>query len=499
MNGADPVISFRGVVKQFGATLAVAAVDLDILPGEIHALLGANGAGKSTLIKLLAGVYKPDEGTILFGGQELVGRKLDEQPISFIHQDLGLFDWMSVAENIAVVRGYVRRAGLIDWRQLSRRAQDALDLLSAGFSPDTIVSELSRTDKTIVALARALAAESQVLVLDEPTATLPDAEVARLFTILKRLKQVGLTVIYVSHRLDEIFRIADRVTVLRDGRVIASNPIALTTPAELVTQIAGRQPKSVQRSAPTAGRILLEADGIKAGLAGPVSLQVRAGEILGMCGLRGAAHQKVGHMLCGVEPVASGSLRLGGEHVSLDTPRQALASGIAFVPGNREESLSHTLTVQENLFINPALFGRASWQFRRPQAETEKSDEIVRRFQVKCPGSSRPLVTLSGGNQQKLALARSITAGSRIMVLEDPTQGVDVGSKAQIYAMLRSSLDDQHGIVIVSSDLEEIAGQCDRALVFSRVGITAEVHRPELSISRLIALVGGAQETSPVS
>jgi ribose transport system ATP-binding protein len=496
----EPVISFRGVVKQFGGTLAVADLDFDVLPGEIHALLGANGAGKSTVIKMLAGVHKPDRGAIFFRGQELTGRAVDRLPINFIHQDLGLFDWMTVAENIAIVRGYARRAGLIDWRRLSRDALGALGLLEAEFSPDAILSSLSKTDKTIVALARALVAHSEVLVLDEPTASLPDAEVARLFTILRRLKQARITMIYVSHRLDEIFRIADRVTVLRDGKLIASNPIGRTSPAELVVQIAGRPPAEIHREVPSAEVApLLEAADLTVGEVGPVSLQLRAGEVLGLCGLRGAAHLSVGRALCGVEPATAGVIRLDGRQVRLLTPRQGLDKGIAFVSGNREDSLSPTLTVRENLFLNPALFGRSPWQLRRPSGETRQSDAIIRKFMIKCSGSSLPVTTLSGGNQQKLALARSMSIGSRILVLEEPTQGVDVGSKAEIYAMLHAALDDNHAVVLVSSDLEEITAQCDRVLVFNRSGLAAEVQSAAISLPHLTALVGGAHETAPVT
>jgi ribose transport system ATP-binding protein len=264
-------------------------------------------------------------------------------------------------------------------------------------------------------------------------------------------------------------------------------------------RIAGRPPATIVREAPATAPALLEAESVEIGAVGPISLEVRGGEILGMCGLRGAAHQSVGRMLAGVEPATAGVLRLDGECVRLPTPRHALAHGVAFVSGNRDDSLSPALTVQENLFLNPALFGRSAWQFRRPSGETRHSDAIVRKFMIKCSGSSRPVTTLSGGNQQKLALARSISVGSRLLVLEEPTQGVDVGSKAEIYAMLRAALDIDHAVVIISSDLEEVASQCDRALVFDRAAIAAEVHPPELSLNRLTALAGGAAETSPVS
>ncbi len=499
MDTVEPVLSFRGVVKQFGATVAVAGIDLDIAPGHIHALLGANGAGKSTLIKLLAGVYRHDSGTILFKGKEITGRAVDRLPINFIHQDLGLFDWMSVAENIAVVRGYARRGGLIDWRRLSREAREALAVLDADISPDAILGSLSKTDKTIVAIARALAAKSDVLVLDEPTASLPEADVAKLFGVLHMLRQAHLTMIYVSHRLDEIFRIADWVTVLRDGHKVASTSIEQTSPRELVLHIVGRPPVEIfHKPGQDGSSAVLEARDITIGPVGPVSFTLRGGEILGMCGLRGAAHQPVGRALCGVERTTSGSIQVGGRPVLLSTPQHALHEGIAFVSGNREESISADMSIQENLFLNPASLGRRLFHPVRRRAESRRADAIMTRFRIRPRGSARLASTLSGGNQQKVALARAMTIASKVLVLEEPTQGVDVGAKAEIYSFLNEALGADRAVVIVSSDLEEIAGECSRALVFDRTGVRAEVPRESMSVNHLIALVGGADQETPV-
>ena len=498
MDDLQPAVSFRGVAKRFGGTVAVAGVDFDIAAGHIHALLGANGAGKSTLIKILAGVYRQDSGSIFFKGTELTGRAIDRMPISFIHQDLGLYDWMTVAENIAVVRGYARRAGLIDWRRTSREARDALDILDAGISPDAVLGSLTKTDKTIVAIARALARKSEVLVLDEPTASLPEADVSRLFAVLRSLKQTNMTMIYVSHRLDEIFRIADWVTILRDGHKIASVSIADTNPRELVLQIVGRPPSDLVRArgttAPVEPQPLLEAHDVTVGEVGPVNIKVMPGEMLGMCGLRGAGHQTIGRALCGVEPSTGGDLLVGGKQVSITSPGEALHEGVAFVSGNRDESLSAALTVKENLFMNPSSYGRGFFSPLSRTEETRRGWTVVRRFMIRARSCTTPVSTLSGGNQQKVALARSMTIGSKVLVLEEPTQGVDIGAKAEIYAMLNGALAEGRAVVMVSSDLEEIAGQCDRALVFDRTGIRTEVPCEGMSVSRLVALVGGAGE-----
>lgn len=496
MQTVEPVVSFRGVVKQLGGTLAVAGVDLDIAPGEIHALLGANGAGKSTLIKLLAGVHEPDKGTISFKGQLISGRDAEKLPITFIHQDLGLFAWMTVAENIAMVRGYSRRFGLIDWGRIEQQAAEALHILGSEIRPDAALSSLSRTEKSIVAIARALAVNSDVLVLDEPTASLPEAEVARLFDVLRRLRARNVGMIYVTHRLDEVFRLADHVTVLRDGHKVASMPVKDTTPGELVYQIVGRPPSELfLKPPPSTTQPLLEITDIRVGTVGPVSLKVMAGEILGLCGLMGAGHEAIGRAICGILPIAGGSILLQGKPVSLTTPGYAVHRGIMFVSSKRdEESLCTGLSVKENLFLNPAARGRRFFSPMRRSEESARADVLVREFSIQPPDPDRVVSTLSGGNQQKVVLARWLGAGSRVLVLEEPTQGVDVGAKREIYAMLDKTLDKGHAVVMVSSDLEEVAGVCSRALIFNRGAISAELSRPEMSLNKLISLVGNAPD-----
>src|SRR5215213_6171229 len=264
----QPLLSFRGIVKQFGGTLAVAGVDLDIAAGQVHALLGANGAGKSTIIKMLAGVYAADRGEILFKGRVIHPRtEIDRLPIAFIHQDLGLFDWMTVAENVAIgPSGYPRRAGLIDWRAVRAQAIRALDIVDSGIDPDTPIAELTRTERSIVAIARALSNDVELLILDEPTSSLPEDDVARLFAVLQRLRSRGVGMIYVSHRLDEVFRIADWVTVMRDGQKVASAPTRDFTPRQLVVAIVGRPPAEVFVRPPAASAdVILDVQGLRVG------------------------------------------------------------------------------------------------------------------------------------------------------------------------------------------------------------------------------------------
>jgi ribose transport system ATP-binding protein len=490
-----PLLEVSGLSKQLGGTRALQSVDFDVRRGEIHALLGGNGAGKSTLIKVLAGVHKPDTGTISLSGS-VIDTGVEQPAISFIHQDLGLIDAMTIAENIGLVRGYPRRSGIIDWPALRDRARQALSLVGSNLDPELTVSQLRATDKSMVAIARALAGDAQLLVLDEPTASLPEADVARLFDVLARLRERGVGMIYVSHRLDEVFRIADRVTVLRDGKKVTTRRLAETTPGELVLAIVGRPPADVfvKPLHPEAQTVLEITDLTVAG-AGPVSITVRAGEMVGLTGLRGAGQDEVGRAIAGILPISGGTIKLHGRVVRPSSPAAAIGLGIGFVSSKRqEESLAVALCVQENLFLNPAAHGRRITAAQSWQKERSAAAAIVERYDVRPRDPERVVSTLSGGNQQKVVVARTVAVGSALLVLEEPTQGVDVGAKAEIYATLATALTRETGlgVVLVSSDLEEIAGVCNRALIFRYGKIVDEVGGSAMTLQSLTELVTGA-------
>ncbi len=491
----QPLLAVRGLAKRFGGTEALRRVDFAVLPGEIHALLGANGAGKSTLIKILAGVYGADAGEIRLDGAPL--DHSGERAIAFVHQDLGLIETMSVGENMAMGYGYPRRGPLIDWRAVNARAAKALAFLESPLPLDRPLSELSRADKSIVAIARALSRNAPLLVLDEPTASLPESDVDRLFRILKRLRESGVSIIYVSHRLDEVFRIADAVTVLRDGRVVAVHRPFDIPAGQLVKEIVGSAPVERARtaraleSAPT-----LVIRDFCVGRFGPVSFAVRPGEVVGLAGLRGQGHEAVGRGIAGVLPGAGGSVEVAGRTCQLRSPAEAIALGIGFVSGKRaEEALAGTMTVRENLYLNPMNFGATSFAVRNNKSERRACAEVLRRFDVRPPRPDRDISTLSGGNQQKVVLARWAGRKYRVLVLEDPTIGVDVGAKAQIYQMLAEDAANGTAIVVVSSDLDELAEICDRVLAFSRGQIVAELARAEITVEALTRAVGGIAET----
>jgi ribose transport system ATP-binding protein len=332
---------------------------MGVSSGEIVALLGENGAGKSTLIKILANVYSLDEGSVSYRGQD-VTQSLRRLPIAFIHQDLGLIDWMTVAENICLTLGYPRRFGMVDWAAARRRAARALDILHADIDPDVRIQSLSRTEKSLVAIARALAQEAEILVLDEPTASLPADEVVRLFTALRHLRARGVGMIYVSHRLDEVFEIADRMVVLRDGKVAGERRVSETMPEETILLIVGREPSQVfRRPARRDGEARLRLEGMTVGSVGPVDCSLHAGEVVGLVGLRGAGQELIGRAVFGLEGITGGRVVIDGAPLASASAGESMGLGVNLVCADRTgESVFPNLSVRENMFLNPTAAGQ---------------------------------------------------------------------------------------------------------------------------------------------
>lgn len=481
-------LMFDRIVKTFGGTRALKGVSLKIQRGEIVALLGENGAGKSTLIKVLGGIHRPDEGGVFIDSLPYAHEagKAGGQKVAFIHQDLGLIDWMSVAENIALALGYARKGRRIDWPATEAAADAALKLVDADFSATARVSNLTRTQKSLVAIARALAAECDFLVLDEPTASLPADEVERLFMALRPLKARGVGMIYVSHRLDEIFQIADRVAVLRDGQMVGMRPIDHTTPEELVSLIVGRKTREIARPPVQPGPAILRVQSLTTPSVGPVSFEIRRGELLGLAGLRGAGHEDIGRALFGVMPHA-GTVTLDRAAPDLRSPQTAMRSGIGLVARDRvAESVAPGMTIRENAFLNPSAMGRGLLSLRRPKREEQDARAIGKRVGLFPNDPTLAIEALSGGNQQKVVVGRWLDSGRRLLITEDPTAGVDVGAKAEIYHLLYEALGSGMGVLVVSTDFEEIANICHRAIVFSRGLPVAELSGVGLSTETLI-------------
>jgi ribose transport system ATP-binding protein len=486
----ERLLSFEHITKRFGGTTALRDVSLHLDKGEVLALLGENGAGKSTLIKCLAGIHTPDEGSILFKGEAYTHRPPrphEKQRVAFIHQDLGLVEWMSVAENVGLAQGYSMRGGAIDWPRTEERAVAALARVGCDFDPTRRVQSLSRTEKSLVAIARALAAEADVLVLDEPTASLPANEVERMFVVLRDLRARGVGMIYVSHRLDEIFRIADRVAVLRDGQLVGAKPVRETTPSELVNMIVGREVKDLYvRAKLNRGRETLRVTSLAPEDAEPVSFSVYEGEMLGLVGLRGAGQEAVARALFGAEP-AGGTVHLEGQLLDLSSTQAALAQGIGLIARDRtEESVAPVLSIRENMFLNPLAIGRTLMSVLSPAAETDKAIGIGEEVGLRPNDPALPVEALSGGNQQKVVVGRWLATGRKVLIAEDPTAGVDVGAKFEIYRLMARALEEGLTVIVVSTDFEEVAHISHRALVFSRGRIVAEISEGNLSTQSLI-------------
>lgn len=489
MQSLQSGLFFDGIEKHFGGTYALKDVSLSIGRGEVVALLGENGAGKSTLIKVLGGIHEPDAGQVLIDGVPYQHRPAgfgERQKVAFIHQDLGLIEWMTVAENIALALGYARQKGLIRWGEVEAFAAAALRKVDCDFDPSMRVEDLSRTEKSLVAIARALAVDSEFLVLDEPTASLPADEVERLFAALRPLRDQGVGMIYVSHRLDEIFQVADRVAVLRDGVMVGMREIAHTTPEELVQKIVGRKTRETVKSTDALGETILKLDDFEVAGVGPLNFELSQNEIVGLVGLRGAGHEAISRALFGLERY-KGTATLKGKQPDLTTPQKAMLAGVGLVAKDRaEESVAMNLSIRENTFLNPGGIGRHILNMLSPRTEAEQASIIGAELGLSPNDPSLAIEALSGGNQQKVVIGRWLATKRSLLMCEDPTAGVDVGAKVEIYALLNRALAEGVGIIVVSTDFEEIASICHRAIVFSQGAIVDELSGTRLTTENLI-------------
>jgi ribose transport system ATP-binding protein len=488
-----PALSVRGLIKRFPGVTALAGVDLDVKLGEVHALLGENGAGKSTLAKILAGVETPSEGEI-----ELLGRPYrPAEPadainagVRMVYQELNLLPYLSVAENLFFER-LPRRAGMVDFRKLDRDAAALLDEVGLTVSPRTPVERLSVAQMQLVEIAKALSASSRVLIMDEPTATLTRRETERLFDIVRRLARRQVTIIYISHHLREIFEIADRVTVLRNGALVATRTPDGLTVADLVRMMVGRDLHSEfpERDRPAPGRELLRVEGVHPrGLPAPLSFSVRAGELLGVAGLVGSGRTETMRAIFGADPRDGGDIAVAGETIKIRRPRDAVRRGISFLTEDRKgQGLLLPLGSDVNITLADVRRVARAGLLRR-DSERRDAGRLVDRLRIKMASLSQPTRNLSGGNQQKVVLARWLYRDSRVLIVDEPTRGVDVGAKYEIHTLLGELAAQGRAVVIVSSDLSELIGICDRIIVFSRGRITGEVAREDFDQERILAL-----------
>jgi ribose transport system ATP-binding protein len=497
MTSAVPVLEMRGIRKAFPGVVALDGVDLMLHAGEVHMLLGENGAGKSTLMKILSGAYRKDAGTITLDGHEVdieSPRDALARGIRLIYQELNLVPHLSVAENIFLGAAPTRWPGVIDWRRLRADAARLLDDLGLAIDPVTPVHRLSLAQQQMVEIAKALSrrATASVLVMDEPTSALTAREVDQLFSLIERLAARGTAIVYITHRLDEVFRIGHRVTVLRDGRHIATMLLAEVSASELVRLMANRELDDHFPKVPVPpGRELLRVEHVcRDGVLHDISFSLHAGEVVGVAGLLGAGRSELARVLAGADRCHAGRIILDGKAVTLRSPADAIRRGVGLLPEDRKgQGLVAELTVARNIAL-PHGRRLSRGGFLPRQAEAAFAEPIIRELRVKAT-SAQPVRLLSGGNQQKVVLGKWVAGDARVFIFDEPTRGVDVGAKVEIYNLMNRLTAAGAAILMVSSELPELLGMSDRILVMHRGRIQAEFQAKGATQERVLSAALG--------
>ena len=495
----EEIIRLDSVTKRFGGITAVNDVSFGISPGEIHAVVGENGAGKSTIMKMLAGVYQPDSGTLILRGEPVtIGDPLQARKlgVSIVFQELNLFPHLSVAANIFANRESTRGPGLLDERQMVAATKRVLDQMGVDLAPHAKVGRLSVAEKQLVEIARTLEQQSDIIIMDEPNSALSAAETERLFALLRRLRDKGLTIIYVSHRLEEVFAIADRISVIRDGRYQGTWAIAETTIPDVIAQMIGRRLGETfphREAAPAEAPVTLAVRGLRMGTnVGPVDFEVRAGEILGFAGLEGSGVNDVFQVLFGLAKPAAGEVVYQGRATPPRSPFEAIRQGFALIPANRrDEGLMTSWSIRRNasLAVLDKLLDRLGMIDRG--RERGLANDYVRKLNVATDSIDKRVINLSGGNQQKVVVAKWLATGPEILILNDPTRGIDVGAKSEIYFLCDELARQGLALLFTSSEIEETIGVCDRILVFHKGRIIREFARGEATKADVMHWVAG--------
>jgi rhamnose transport system ATP-binding protein len=466
-----PLLQLTAVTKSFGAVRALKGVSFDLRAGEVHALLGENGAGKSTLIKVITGAHQPDGGSIEIHGEHiahLTPAAAHKLGIACIYQQPALFPDLTVAENISLRLEKPSIFNRVRWAEMRRRALELLHRLGAEIDPTKEVRQLSMPEQQLVEIACALGAGARIVIMDEPTSSLTQKEQHLLFAVVRDLRAHGVGVIYISHRLEEIFALADRVTVLRDGESVGTNPVDAMNEAALIKMMVGREVAAIYPPAESApGEVVLSLKDVGRAASGvrDISLEVRAGEILGLAGLVGAGRTELARILFGLTPADAGETMLCGQRVEIRSPQQAVERGIAYVPEDRRRHgviLEMPIAANMTMAVHPRLFPGAWLRFG---VERVLAHDFIRGLAVKASGPDAPGASLSGGNQQKVALARWLATKPKLLILDEPTQGVDVGAKAEIHKIIRRLAKEGLAVLMISSDLPEVLGMSDRIAV----------------------------------
>jgi ABC-type sugar transport system ATPase subunit len=494
--GADTAfLDVEHVTMEFPGVRALDDVHFDVRAGEVHALVGENGAGKSTLLKILGGVYTPTGGRLWLGGQAFSPVSPSDAiaaGIAVIYQEFTLFPDLTVGENVYIGREPISRLSRgIRYREIRARCRDLFAMLGVEIDPDARVADIGVAAQQLVEIARALSQDGRVIVMDEPTAALNSTEVTRLMGVIRRLRDEGRAVIYVSHHLEEVFEVADRATVLRDGRNVATLGIAEATEADLVRLMVGRDVSSiVEREPVPSGDVVLRLAGLSAGsMLREVDLEVRQGEIVGIGGVAGAGQSDLTQAILGALPVRGGSMELGGRPFAPGTPGDALDAGVGFLHEDRKRAgIMPDLSVQQNLSISVlGKIRRGPLRLLSMRAERELAEGYMSSLRVKARGPDQSIAQLSGGNQQKVMLGRALGPGGRLILLNEPTRGVDVGARAEIHQLLNRLTADGAALLMVSSDLPELVGMSDRVVVLSAGRVVGRLSQDTLTAENVIA------------
>ncbi|AJI95994.1 heme ABC exporter, ATP-binding protein CcmA [Yersinia ruckeri] len=494
----QPLLQLKGIDKAFPGVKALSGAALSVYPGRVMALVGENGAGKSTMMKVLTGIYSKDAGSQHFLGQEVVfnGPKASQEAgIGIIHQELNLIPQLTIAENIFLGREFVNRFGGIDWKRMYAEADRLLARLNLNYSSHRLVGELSIGDQQMVEIAKVLSFESKVIIMDEPTDALTDTETASLFNVIRELKAEGRGIVYISHRLKEIFEICDDVTVFRDGQFIGEKPVGELQEDTLIEMMVGRKlEEQYPRLNLPLGDVRLQVKQLCGPGVHDVSFSLRAGEILGVAGLMGAGRTELMKIIYGALPRQSGYVMLNGREVVTHSPQDGLANGIVYISEDRKrDGLVLGMSVKENMSLTALRYFSRSGGSLKQADEQQAVADFIRLFNIKTPSMEQPIGLLSGGNQQKVAIARGLMTRPKVLILDEPTRGVDVGAKKEIYQLINQFKQEGLSIILVSSEMPEVLGMSDRILVMHEGHLSGEFSIEQATQEVLMAAAVGKQ------
>jgi monosaccharide-transporting ATPase len=508
MEQQSPILEVRRVTKRFPGVLALDDVSFELRPGEVHALVGENGAGKSTLIKVITGVYKPDDGQVHFKGEEVSfsdPRESQAVGISTIYQEINLIPLLSVAQNIFLGREPRNRLGIIDVESMNREAAEILERYGIRADVTAPLRSLGLGAQQMVAIARAISVDTRAVIMDEPTSSLEALEVETLFGVIRQLREEGVGVIYVSHRLDELYEICDSVTILRDGRVVHAGELAELSRLQLIAYMLGRELAEVEEEGATgfgeeheaAREPVLEVQGLtQRPRLREITFDVRPGEVVGLAGLLGAGRTETAKAIFGAEPLDSGSVRVGGEDLRTGSPGAAIKAGIAFLPEDRKsEGIIPDLSVKENI-VAAALPRLTHAGLVSEKEQDELVDRFIQSLGIKASSPDQPVRELSGGNQQKVLLARWLCMNPKVLILDEPTRGIDVGAKAEIQKLVDDLAVEGLGVILISSELEEITEGSDRVVALRDGAVVGVLSGEEITEGKLMGVLAHGEDAT---